>query len=275
VAIVIVILRMLGLTEEMPLYHRRAQFSASGLRPRMTGETNRAWTEAKHSWMFGLPSMRSWSPPRATDMWSRIGRWRILTRTSTLGMFFMALIMVVGMRVGTGGQGASPVLLAFLVWMPSTMTTGVWINMWRFLEAESLRPICREAFLQEIGLTIAFDLLRGWLAMAILIAADAMLLANPRIGLSSVLTWTIASLLLQVLAYGVAITLMRYRSPMKAAMGTMLALMPPAIALTACAHEAALGKYHSAILAGSLLLAMLGYILIRDAYRRWRVTELG
>lgn len=275
-AIVMAVHRMLQLTEEDPLYHRRADFSGINLRPRMTGDLNRAWAQVEQTALFGLPKSVTIFAPTGSSLWRRAARWRRLTQINAWSMLWMAVIMAASMRIGTMGRAANPVMLMFLVWMPVGMGTMAWMNLWRFLEADSLRPIARREFIREIGLAILLDVLRGWICMAVVIAADARLFRAEPVPIAQVVTWLWLSLLLQVPALGIAFWQMRYRSPMRLMLWMMCLLAwPGGLILAATMEGLPLVDHLIVINSIMLLIAIGGLFIIREAYRRWLVTELG
>lgn len=274
--IAITIRGLIRLTEEDPLYHRRLNFSGLNLRPRMTGDVNRAWAEVEKQTLFGIARSRAIDAPTGTSLWSRTQRWRMLTRSNMFNILFMIVIMVASMRIGSYGKAPVPVIIMFLLWMPAGMCTNLWLQLWRYLEADSVRPIGRKQLIREVGATIIYDAARGWAWMALVIAADATLLRADPMPLSQVLTLILLSLLLQIPAIGTAVWFMRYRSPMKVMFGTMGLLILPGILLIATA----MGDDHGAAFrlpAGlaAIVMAIGGVYIFRDAYRRWLVTELG
>lgn len=165
---------------------------------------------------------------------------------------------------------------AFLLFMPSMMTASAWLRMWRYLEAESLRPIARSRFIRELGLAMAIDILTLWFGFAVVIVADAALFGPAPFDWGLLAMRIGMSLLIQTLAFGVVAWTVRHRSPMQMAFATMAAMVVPAVLVLLMSDPLPHSWQVNAMIAiGVLVCACIGVWVILAAYGKWLVTELG
>ena len=181
----------------------------------MTGEVNRTWSQ--QSGLF-RQSSRIYIP---TDdgLWERARRWRSLNRITVKPTLFLATLVVVIIlfsggfeRAGVKGLLITPVSV-WVVIMPPLLFPQSWWNLWRFLETDSLKPMDRRSFLQEIGLAIAVQTLETWCIFAGLFVLLIAWGNQWHVDVGSLMTLLAISLGTTACGLATAFWLMRYRSP--------------------------------------------------------------
>lgn len=270
--------RMIRMTEEDANYGVQTQFGGRSLRPRVTGEMNAAWREVERQKLFIWPGRRA--PlviPGGTSLWARARRWRGASRGMLWFGAYIALAGTVIIRlissVSSSSHHSNPMLMIMATALP-LLIAGSWLDRWRFLESESLLPIDRRSFLKELGLAIGIDLFQAWAGFTAVIVVD-LLIFGPHpieIGLSGAMLF--ASLMLHTLGFAMVVWMMRYRSPVWLTAGYVVTLLIPGMALNIAGEEPFEHRL-LVICLGAVAIAALGVAIVRDAYRRWRVTELG
>jgi hypothetical protein len=286
-AAVLAIVRILCLTEEDAAYHRKLQLDTWTVQPRVTGEVNRAWAEAKRTGLFGWPGSRARIViPTTHALWDCSRRWRCLTAGSLPVLGIGAVIWILCtwlpvLQAPDSNSGAVVPMFLIMSMMPALVVSQMWFRQWRFLETESLRPIDRGRFLSEIGMALAINVAQCWGVFAAAVVVRATVLNRFHFDSAALAEALCASALVQVFLCGVIVWLMRYRSPgMTIGVGGSLAVLVtiPTVIL-ACPkgiyEPARLADYGVAALVVSGVLALLGLLIARDARRRWLVTELG
>ena len=156
---------------------------------------------------------------------------------------------------------------------PPALISQEWLQKWRFLEADSLRPISREDFLKEMAMAVAQRYLQAWCVTASLILMIVELIVTVPHPLRMWVYFVLVSFGVGVFGWGISVSLLRYRSP-----GILILLGLPLVPFATAATWAILQEktsHSNAALAGIAVLAAAGVWIARDAYRRWLVTELG
>jgi hypothetical protein len=165
--------------------------------------------------------------------------------------------------------------------LPPLMFPLTWLNFWRFLETDSLKPMDRRSFLQEIGLAIAVQTLETWCIFAglfvILIAWGNQWHFNVT-HLAALLT---LSLGMTACGLATAFWLTRHRSPylMMFSSFMMLSIIAPTSILGGVMAGASVysvtADSRPYMIIGAVVLLWLGVLITRSAYHKWLVTELG
>jgi hypothetical protein len=192
-------------------------------------------------------------------------------------MSIMAVVMLGGAMLPQwmkgGDQSMPPFLLCiWLIMMPPLSVGQSWLQQWRFLECESLKPLRRADFLKEIGVAIAIELFQAWAVFATAYVVLARLLSP--VDASNLATVVVGSFATQILMLGVLIWSLRHRSPGRFMLATCAAFVAPALAIglvTLPPFE----HYRSSAVALTVLLAAVGVLIGRAGCRRWLDTELG
>lgn len=282
IASAVIIRRTINLMEDDRDFGQAMQTSDLNSRPRMTGDTSRAWSiAAQQNFLPWLNTQTAAYLPRHDTQWERVRRWRSLQP----GAFNFAVIMtifMVGMTsipywfssTKAGPYFVMPII--FLTMMPITGVGQAWLKQWRFLETDSLKPIDRSAFLNELGLAIALDALRTWVVWA-----TAIILGSLFFGL---VDWSLlasvmaASFFFQFFLLGVSIWEMRHRSEpvmlmTNGASMLVILLITPLVALPP--NMQVWMGYRWILVAIAAISAGAGVLIARHAYQRWLTTEFG
>lgn len=155
---------------------------------------------------------------------------------------------------------------------PSALIPEFWLRQWPFLEIESLRPIDRITFLAELGAAIAIDIVQCWSIIAIVVMALAVINSEAKFGVLIL----VGSAAVTIFNYGCSLWLMRYRSSGITVIGScsvvFLIMLSDPVALFWGFDVSA---HYGLRFAAAAVLACLGVLITRDAFRRWLVTELG
>jgi hypothetical protein len=150
-----------------------------------------------------------------------------------------------------------------------------WNAMWRYLEADSLRPLSREQFLKEHAIAIVSSQLVIWslLAVALIIYLG---LAGGDAPFKTTVWLLGGSLLMQIPIFASGVWLLRFRSVTAQIVILMLEgfigcamTLPP---LDDHLHFPAMLPY---LIACWVIFTALGIFISRDAWQRWLTTELG
>jgi hypothetical protein len=284
VVIAIEAICMIRMTEDNPRFSSRWQLDTWSLKPRMTGEVNRVWSETRKSQPLGWPSLgTSVFIPTKSTVWQRARRWRTLTSGLLKGPVLVMGMLVVSFLLPWRGnpihpsQWLSPSLFfaaALLNVVPLVSVSQMWLNQWRFLETELLRPMDRGGFLRDLGLAVAIDMVRCWAVSAAALCVLLIVMFGTSIDRTGLVFGTLASGFLLVVEYGAVICLMSCRSPTFNIFGC-LGMMIFVIPIIMCSFAPNLGPYRAIALAVALVLAVLGIFVIQSAHRTWMETELG
>jgi hypothetical protein len=284
-AATVVVVRMVAMKEENGLYHRRPQMDNWSLRPRMTGDVNRAWSDAQRSRLFGWPGLGNQVViPRTNSLWAGATRWRSLNGGMPKGVVLLAVMMFAGtlsgIRNAQANVGAALPLCIWLSIVPASAAGQLWMRQWRFLEIELLRPIERRRFLQQVGLAMGVTFAQCWCVFAAAFVLRLGILTPEPLNVTTILLVLGSSLLMQIFLLGSIIWLMRYRSPGLVIGASLLAILIalPTLILTLPGGMMGMphfGEFQMPAVVAATVLAGIGLVITRDACRRWLVTELG
>ncbi len=276
--------RMTRITQDNPACNRRLQVDAWSLKPRVTGEVNQAWVETNQKTWFNRirPQNQVYIPVHDTR-WDRARRWRGLNRSMVRTVPWLAILWLalLGSTTLFGSSAVSNPMVSitllfplgiWLIVMPTFVTGGMWMKQWQFLEMEFLRPAYRENIILDIGLAMAIHVAQCWCVFALALSVYVLLPFGGQRSLNGLATALSASAMLQVFFFGLVVWLARFRSPSLNAF-VLLAMMPASLVAAVIDPHAA--YWRPAVLMGAFVLACVGIILIRAAYRRWLHTDIG
>ncbi len=142
-----------------------------------------------------------------------------------------------------------------------------WRAAWSCMASESLRPESRAGSIRGIFLTLAFQILMAWLAIAATIWLASVIASHAMTGMATLTLYLLATGMLQPLAYAVACWLLPLgiRATYFAVAGVEMAGVTTAFSY--------FGPFQ-AVGAAAVPMA-LGLILIPFAYRHWLNMEMG
>jgi len=274
-AAVLAMYRMCRLNEEDSSYYRGlTDLRFSWLRPRMTGQTQEAWHRQKamgaSTWSAKnmiIPAdggfvSRVWA-------WSRLGRGGVFFHSFMAGSVFVVQFLMFRFQPDASGP-SEMILFIWILFMPTLMTVAGWLQMWTFLEADSLRPIRRGRFLTELSAAIAVCCVQAWMIYAAAIVLWSVVFPNS-VSRFDMIARLAGSLAAQLFVYSAGLWLMRYR-----AMGWLMVVYLPIFVVLVLVALTANFNWPAAIIAGIYAaLAAAGVWIFLDARRRWMVTELG
>jgi hypothetical protein len=277
------------------------------LRALSTGDpASRYGAQPRNNWFERVARRRDrfTAPPRviaSASLVHRVNHWRLVTmggwRPAALGIgmglfgaaLLASLIFLQGGKPGEDFPLAGALLFPPLI-APACVCGLLLPRRWFTLSDELLRPAARRRFILEMGLALACDLLSVWLwctAACLLIAYTVFILGGYdatgpfRRGntfldtlpeLAAGIGWSLAS---QLLAFGIIVTVLRWRSGIL----SLLALLPVSMcfvfpALLVWFMQKQIGLNYAPLLAAVATFAT-GAALTRRAYSRWRRTEIA
>jgi hypothetical protein len=268
--------RLVHVREDDPEFHIRWR-SMSTVRPRMTGETNQAWTDARRAHQFFLAGGGRVFIPSAATIWQGARRWLSIGGSGIWFYLLMAVMMVASIELMSHADGnpvdsVFPMVAIWMNFLPGAFAAGSWSQRWRFMEIELLRPIDRASLLKQVGLAIGLDILRAWFIMSLIVVIDAVYITSRPPNLPMLACALAASLGFQVMGFGLSAWLMRYRAQSWILIFVAVTMVPGILAV-AVIGDPSLADYRNYALATTVAFVAAGLFIARDAYKRWLVTE--
>jgi hypothetical protein len=157
--------------------------------------------------------------------------------------------------------------LMFAILMPAMQH----LQHWRTRANDILKPIRREDYLREMGLSLAIDVARN-VAVVLVVGLGMNLLVRPTdLQPGTVLPVLLVTGLAAIFCVGALAWLLRYRSILVAVIPCFV-IFGLYMLLVADWRDAA-AQWRASCTA--VILALIGLWLARDAYRRWLLTDLG
>jgi uncharacterized protein YjeT (DUF2065 family) len=257
--------RLCRASEDSPAAFRRFSFARWVPKQRMSGEK----VVEMHGYLGHAARI---AMPAGGSLWSRARAWSCLGGAGLRVVILMPAMVLVSQWCLSPMSGHESLVFWFcLMLILPSLTLMIWPRLWRQLALDSLRPLDRDRFLAEVGLAIAMNVGRTWLLLVGGCIAGQLLIANSPTDLPALLAAIAASLGAQVFLFALGVWLLRYRTKALAAPMISMPLMI-CMLMSYCRHASNL--WPTAIGAGTVL-AILGALIVRDAWRRWLVTELG
>jgi hypothetical protein len=215
----------------------------------------------------------------AASRWSRVCRWQVGMATGpspwlcslAVLVFWQVMACLVSPEEPSRGMMIGFTLFLPLVF-PMVFMIGQSTRRFRTLGRELLLPVDRGAYLRQLGAALAVCQLHVWAVMTGVLVAWWLLTASEPVAWGRLACGLPISVLLQIWIFGVHVWLARYRSVLWSALGLYAASTPLPLFFLLPAELGGLGPIALAV-AG--VLALLGVLIMWDAYRRWLVTELG
>jgi hypothetical protein len=274
-AVIANVVALCKLREESRWFKRKLQTGAGEARARMTGQSNEQWESR------GFDLLAIWLPRKIGAAgakgavalgreWSRLGRGTIgFLLVTAIVVFFAQLILLRYQPQVLAVSGY--ILFIYAVFVPVAVTMNTWLSMWKYLEAESLRPLKRMDFLRGMGVAVGLNCIAAWIIYAGMFAGWWVLDGRNIYDPSQFLLRLLATLAMQFPLAAVGIWLMRFRSQTWMTLGYLPAyLLCPLPLLVFPLHAPSeIGEAAFAVLIG------LGIAVFVDAIRRWRTVELG
>ncbi len=159
--------------------------------------------------------------------------------------------------------------------LPMLFLPTIWLQRWRTLAWESLRPVTRETMLLRLGGAVAIDLLQIWLAAMVVIGIVLFLTHPESLDPSVVLPHIVGSACTQVLNLGVVVWVLMSRSQLRAVLIGWLATMGIGFAMSiGYIRFRDKPELFTVALIGGALAVVLGLALMKTGYRRWCRMEL-
>jgi hypothetical protein len=281
---VLAVVRLCHLQEEDRNFRRRISIDARNmLRPRMTGEDTGNWRDSwasRFRMVLGTPTA-----PLDAGFWRRAWAWSSL---GAGGAILIPLVMppIVAMfRWMPGMQGqaiSSSMLIALYICLCLVSGAGIsprWMQMWRHLETAIVFPLRREDFFKQIGVAIALNFAQAYMYLTVMLLVMMWWLIPPPLDWPSILAAMLAAAAFQFFSYANCLWLLRLRSPGWFFFGGGVAgIMVGGLTLVMAKFIGDAGHWADwlsfAAVVGVLVTVVAGLVL-RDAWRRWLVAELG
>lgn len=216
----------------------------------------------------------------AESAWSRMRRWQTGMMTGWSAFWCGAVCIGVFLAITwlTSGIRREPSLVlptAFTAIMPALFVgLGLWRRKSFDIARESLMAVDRAAYFREVGLAAMLTQLQFWTPMAALVTVLGLCTLGP-LTPHSVATdacLLAVSALSQPWLFGLTVWLLRFRSPLPAAVGGFLAFEVCVTGLLLIVGPIQEGWIVLFVMA---VFAVAGLVLAWDAYRRWLSVEIG
>ena len=216
--------------------------------------------------------------------WSRVCRWQVGTITTQRAwLWSLCAVLAVQLLVWTVNRwtklDAAPLfLLTSLCWLilVPAMSLGQLVQRTRTVRYELFMPVERGTYLRQAGLATLLAQLQLWNAACVATLLWWLAAVRQTVGLADVTSILALSVVIQVLLFGIALWLARYRFLLW--LGIILAypamiLMVPAVAgIVEGTSWLADWRYVACSIAVAIL-TMLSVIMVWAAYRRWLVAD--
>lgn len=215
---------------------------------------------------------------RRSGLIQRSRRWD-LGFASSWQVPLLALLMSSGpLLMSKWVTGLSPMLFLFSLWFAMSFTAKSYhYTFWKFRAADMLKPVTREQFFLELGICFGIALLRNVLIMIVVLAVTILLLQRPLRPSSDYALALASVLLLAIFAFGSYVWSFRHRGQLALMLPLAVWWLPAVLVCTGITGNHPLAPLFSLPIgfAVSVLFALAGVYLARDAYRRWLVADLG
>lgn len=276
-SLALALLRTFTLHEDVPFYHRTSNRGKWWIRDgSMTAASPDVWKN--WGWLYE-PRERQLRRAAQTGpgLWSRARRLRIsMAQNQALPagvatfLICFALVGVLSVFNVFATPGTAGIWLAVI---PFTFSTGIAAAHRALLPHACLRPVARRDLFKEYGLALAVNLVTLWASLSAGVLA-AVYLAHPdRFDVGQALALLTISFCSQVYLFGVIVWMTRYRKDTKRVLGFAVGLTLPMI-LSVAAQDPRHAPLRTFALCAAPVLALLGLLIARDAYRRWLLTDL-
>jgi hypothetical protein len=270
---VLLVTRLMHLTEEMPEYYR--PISIGGSAKSGHPQINTLSTALIYSSRW--PQISAAKNGRFIDdlafiaipsLAQRLHRWRIAGNTSRdwwlLGLLFGIPSLLVGLCFG---KNAPFFIICVYAW-PTTTTLFVANARRTRIGYQSLYPISRSRLLKDHGLLLVYEWSQIWSPVAVAYILGTVIATGHAPTFSFILSMILATTG-QMLVLAIAFWLLSFSS-----------LPLPLLSGTVCVLSIALGLFPDSIgptaflIIAAILLTLMALIL-HDAYRRWMTTDLA
>jgi hypothetical protein len=281
--------RLARMHEEMGEYWKLETFNTR-LRVAMTGDRymrraaalETGWLAGAARGVYRLDRVTNIS---AASFWRRARHWTLVVNNAhanwTLSLMIAVGIMLVyyfgvdhRRNTQIGLLVAIPAFLSLVI--PILMATATWPHRWFVIADESLRPVAsRATFLCEQAAAKAMEVVSFWFWLTLgaylpgLFICPDLILSRPT---AAALVLNLAT---QVFLFGVAVWMLHLRRSWFINFGAMIGSLIISGALLAWqigGEKQALMRTPSPIWA--VVMVVVGTLIILDAYRRWKITDL-
>lgn len=273
---------LLQMTEESRGY---ATFSSAQMGWKATDasteQTTRIWQDPKRSWWLRLNSPRERQMDRlvcygnSASIFVRCRRWQVggMQQYLPCVMALMTALPMAALHRAGGPSYPSPLLgtLQMPVFFALMMPALQHLQQWRTRAVDLLKPLRREDYLREMGLSLAIDLTRNLIMVFVVVLAVILVVSPGDLQAATVLPWLIITGLVATFYFGAIVWLLRYRSMAAVVAPSFLMLMIYTVLVVAWDVP----WIQSLAVCIATILGLAGVWLARDAYRRWLLTDLG
>ena len=197
------------------------------------------------------------------------------TGLMTMAIVAPQILMMHWVTVPNPTQSATtltPLLYVFL-FTGGGSVAAAWLQSWRYMEMEFVRPIPRRVLLKDLGIAIAIQTAQAWAIMAIVIIGVCAFeygVHSPATVVAEMIGIAFAN---QCVGLAVALLVMPLRSPVGVILAQVAASLP-AMGLVVLYVVYPSTTPWIAVGAGVVLMLIAG-ALLPIAIRRWDATDLG
>ena len=277
--------RLASMHEEMRDYWRQDPTRAMG-RVRTTGDpAQRRLSVAEAgplaAFLRGADRLNDVRNVFAASFSTRVRHWRHamgIARISWFsGVVFVPLLLMVRW-FSDNPRGDEEFMLAVLpailsMTMPMIFTSTNWPQRWNRIAVESLRPVeSRGRFFREQGTAMASDLALTWASLTVGVYVPTMIYRPEWFATITTAYTVLLTAAGQVWLFGVCIWALRHRTWRWLAFITFIGSLMTVGILVARVVDGPGGVKLAPLIA--VVLALVGLLIARDAYRRWLKTDL-
>jgi hypothetical protein len=272
-------IRLTWLNEDMPDYHHPINSGWTTSRKSSNQrEAGEAWFQGARDWLAErhAAGLTRHAHRANTSRWSRVCRWQAGMSTGW-SVWFWSVGLILPFQAWTWFLAAHPcgsVLLGYLlVFFPFFNSVMRWNERTPTLARELLMPVTRSGYLRQLGAAAALNQLQLWAAMSSVGIVCWLIAGKEKPQFAVIANLLVISGLSQIWLFGMVVWWTRCRSMILGMVVGVLVIAEPLLLIGVAGTEPlAEWRYASWLAAG--LFAILGVLLLRNAYRRWWLTEL-
>ncbi len=284
-------MRLARMNEDMPDYHQPIKGDGTTTRKSVDqGEAGegkfpvgfRNWLAERH-----VAGLAGHARRADTSRWSRVCRWQagMATGWSIWLYGFAPILFIYALHAlpwvfgnGRTSPGLPPWLFGLcLTFCPVVVSAGGWNERTRALARELLMPVGRSDYLRQLGAAAGLTQLQLWGTMSVAAILCMLTIAEPTSQFVAIANLLVISGLSQIWLFGMIVWWTRCRSMILGILAIILAVAEPLflnIVLAPIEAGGGLAEWQYATWSVAGLFALFGVLLLRNAYRRWWLTEL-
>jgi hypothetical protein len=275
--VVLVGFRLWHLTEESPGY----RFSNQTKGVAKAGEEDRGDENGslRIFWLRTHASLRLIRHARraATSRWSRVCRWQAEPASWSVPASTLTSIAAIAAwhwfhgTLDISGLWA-PIALIACIW-PPLLWPAAYTRKASAMSYELLLPVSRSAYLKQLGMAAALSQIESWGILNAMLILWWLSGLQARIPLAGALSVLVISALCQIWFFGITV-LLSLAQPRMNPLIVAVSLVSLVPLLTAFVVFRPIGQWQIEVMTLSGVLAFIGVLATKAAYRRWLVADV-